>query len=241
MDSKNKAGSVELNDLREAVEGLHASEAIAKVSGLFKGRCVFTTSLGLEDQVITDMIFSQDLPVEVITLDTGRLFPETYTTLNETIKKYGKKIKLYFPGHEDVEKMVSEKGPFSFYYSVENRLECCHIRKTLPLARALEGADLWIAGIRADQSPGRQTMQPLEYDTSRKIYKYYPLFRWTLEEVRNYIKDRQVPYNPLHDKGFISIGCQPCTRAVAPGEDFRSGRWWWEEGSKKECGIHLKG
>ncbi len=240
MDSKNKAGGMELNRLRKAVAGLQASEAITKLSGLFKRKTVFTTSLGLEDQVITDMIFSNNLPVEVITLDTGRLFPETYTTLNETIKKYGKKIKICFPGSDAVEKMVSEKGPFSFYYSVENRLECCHIRKTLPLARALDGADLWISGIRADQSPNRQQMEQLEYDHVRKLYKFYPLFNWTLGEVRNYIKEREVPYNPLHDSGFVSIGCQPCTRAIAPGEDFRAGRWWWEEGGKKECGIHSK-
>ena len=136
--------------------------------------------------------------------------------------------------------MVTEKGPFSFYYSKENRLECCRIRKVLPLNRALEGKKVWISGIRADQSDSRSNLEQLEYDKERDIFKYYPLLTWSYEDVRNYIRENNIPYNVLHDRNYISIGCQPCTRAVNPGDDFRAGRWWWESDSQKECGLHLK-
>ncbi|MGQ9621806.1 MAG: phosphoadenylyl-sulfate reductase, partial [Bacteroidales bacterium] len=176
---------------------------------------------------------------EIITIDTGRLFPETYHIYNETVKKYKKEIKVYFPDYNYVEKMVSEKGPYSFYYSVENRLECCNIRKSMPLARALRGKKCWISGVRADQSENRSRMEKLEYDNKKGLFKYNPLFEWSYQDVVKYVKENNVPYNVLHDRGFLSIGCQPCTRAVESGEDFRAGRWWWEKGSQKECGIHL--
>ncbi len=231
---------MELNGLKDILKNLPADEAIKKISSFFPGKIVFTTSFGIEDQAITHMICTSGVDVEIITLDTGRLFPETYHVFNETIKKYNKQIKVYFPDYRDVEKMVSEKGPFSFYYSVDNRKECCRIRKSVPLARALEGKECWISGIRAEQSETRKEMEQLEYDKSKGLYKFYPLFNWSFEEVKQYVKGNNVPYNVLHDRGYVSIGCQPCTRAIEPGEDFRAGRWWWEKGNQKECGIHLK-
>jgi phosphoadenosine phosphosulfate reductase len=136
--------------------------------------------------------------------------------------------------------MVTEKGPFSFYKSVENRKECCRIRKVVPLNRALKGMECWISGIRADQSDDRNKLDWIEYDADRKLFKFYPLFNWSFDEVREFVKENNIPYNTLHDKGYVSIGCEPCTKAVKPGEDFRAGRWWWENDGAKECGLHSK-
>nr|WP_321486575.1 phosphoadenylyl-sulfate reductase [uncultured Draconibacterium sp.] len=202
------------------------------------GKVVFTTSFGYEDQVITDIIFKNDLPIKVVTLDTGRLFPETYKVYRSTFEKYNKPIKAYFPPTEEVEKLLDEKGPFSFYESLENRKECCYIRKVIPLKRALTGNEIWITGLRASQSENRSDMNFFEYDEGNDIVKFNPLMEWSLEETIDWVKKNNVPYNVLHDKGFVSIGCQPCTRAIQPGEDFRAGRWWWEQGSGKECGLH---
>ncbi|MDX8340379.1 phosphoadenylyl-sulfate reductase [Draconibacterium sp. IB214405] len=202
------------------------------------GKVVFTTSFGYEDQVITDIIFKNDLPINVVTLDTGRLFPETYKVYRSTLEKYKKPIKAYFPPTDEVEKLLEEKGPFSFYDSLENRKECCYIRKVIPLKRALKGNEIWITGLRASQSDNRSDMKFFEYDAGNDIVKYNPLMEWSLEETIDWVKKYNVPYNVLHDKGFVSIGCQPCTRAIQPGEDFRAGRWWWEQGSGKECGLH---
>ncbi|WP_297090222.1 phosphoadenylyl-sulfate reductase [uncultured Draconibacterium sp.] len=202
------------------------------------GKVVFTTSFGYEDQVITDIIFKNDLPVKVVTLDTGRLFPETYKVYRSTLEKYKKPIKAYFPPTNEVENLLDEKGPFSFYESLENRKECCYIRKVIPLKRALKGNEIWITGLRASQSENRSEMKFFEFDEGNKIVKFNPLMEWSLEETIDWVKKYNVPYNVLHDKGFVSIGCQPCTRAIQPGEDFRAGRWWWEQGSGKECGLH---
>ena len=229
-----------ITELNKLLKGKSVVESLRILVSLFPGKVLFTTSFGLEDQAITNFIFRNNLPVEVATLDTGRLFPETYKVFNETIKKYGKKIKVYFPDHEAVESMMTEKGPFSFFYSKENRQECCRLRKVVPLNRALKGRKVWISGIRSDQSDNRGKMDFLEYDDDKKLFKFYPLFNWSFEEVKNLIKDNNVPYNILHDKDFVSIGCEPCTRAVKPGEDFRSGRWWWETDGLKECGCHIK-
>lgn len=204
----------------------------------FPGKIVFTTSFGIEDQVVTDFIFKNDIPVKVITLDTGRLFEETYKVYNRTLEKYGKPIQPYYPNHEELEKFVAEKGPNSFYVSVENRKMCCHIRKVEPLGRALAGMECWVTGLRTSQSNNREDLQYFEFDNSFGVIKYNPLLPWSLEDCREYVKENQVPYNVLHDRGFVSIGCAPCTRAIQPGEDFRAGRWWWENNSKKECGLH---
>ena len=229
-----------ITELNKLLTEKSVVESLRILVSLFPGKVLFTTSFGLEDQAITNFIFRNNLPVEVATLDTGRLFPETYKVFNETIKKYGKKIKVYFPDHEAVESMMTEKGPFSFFYSKENRQECCRLRKVVPLNRALKGRKVWISGIRSDQSDNRGKMDFLEYDDDKKLFKFYPLFNWSFEEVKNLIKDNNVPYNILHDKDFVSIGCEPCTRAVKPGEDFRSGRWGWETDGLKECGCHIK-
>jgi len=201
-------------------------------------KVIFTTSFGYEDQVITDMIFDNGIDIKVITLDTGRLFPETYKVFRSTVERYKKEIKVYFPPADRVEEMVTKKGPFSFYESLENRKECCHIRKVIPLKRALKGNVIWITGLRASQSNNRSGMKEFEVDEGNNIVKFNPLKDWSLEQTINYVKANHIPYNVLHDKGFVSIGCQPCTRAIQPGEDFRAGRWWWEQGSGKECGLH---
>lgn len=227
-------------ELIRLLRGKSIGESLEILTSQYPEGVLFTTSFGAEDQVITHFIFENNLPVEVVTIDTGRLFPETYKVFNETIKKYQKKIKIFFPANEAVESMVSEKGPYSFYYSKENRLECCRIRKVEPLSRALKDKKVWISGIRADQSEGRSKMDRIEYDQDRKLFKFSPLYNWSYSEVMSFIRENSVPYNILHDKDFVSIGCEPCTRAVKPGEDFRSGRWWWETGGRKECGLHIK-
>jgi phosphoadenosine phosphosulfate reductase len=215
-------------------------EALALLGKEFAGKIIFSTSFGLEDQAITHMIFSGNIPIRIFTLDTGRIFPETYSVWNSTREKYGKPIETFSPDTNAVQKMVSAKGPNSFYESVENRQECCHIRKVEPLQRALKGNEIWITGIRKEQSANRDNMNSVEWDEKNKIVKFHPLFDWTFEQVKNFISKNNVPYNSLHDKGFPSIGCQPCTRAVKEGEDPRAGRWWWEDTSKKECGLHEK-
>ena len=212
---------------------------LAWISSQFQGKTVFSTSFGMEDQVITHLIFSQQLPVEVFTLDTGRQFAETYSTWTRTLERYQQPISVYAPQAEALEQLLSTQGPNGFYASVAQRKQCCHIRKVEPLGRALAGKQLWITGIRAEQSPSRLHMNPLEWDENHQLIKFHPLFDWSFDQVRAFVKEHNIPYNALHDKGFVSIGCAPCTRAIAPGEDFRAGRWWWEEASKKECGLHL--
>ena len=228
----------ELEDIKQQIQGLDPVAALSLLANKFAGQIVFSTSFGWEDQVITHMIFTNDLPIKVFTLETGRLFPETYYVWNRTMEMYEKPIYAYYPNHELLEKMVNAKGPSSFYESVENRKECCGIRKVEPLKRALTGNKCWVTGIRAEQSVNRHDMHNLEWDEQNNLIKFHPIYDWTLDQVKEYIRKYNVPYNTLHDRGFPSIGCQPCTRAVQPGEDFRAGRWWWEDQSKKECGLH---
>lgn len=225
-------------EIRKAVDGKDAKSILAFLSDRFSNESVFSTSFGIEDQVITHMLAELKSDISIFTLDTGRLFPETYYVWNRTLEKYTLPIKAYYPNTDSVQQMVSTKGPSSFYESVENRKECCHIRKIEPLQRAIKGYKIWITGIRAEQSSNRRDMKQVEWDQINQMLKVHVLFSWKLEEVESYLKQHYVPYNPLHDKGFPSIGCQPCTRAIAPGEDFRAGRWWWEDQSKKECGLH---
>ncbi len=230
--------SQSISEIKRNIFSENPVENLQNLASAYKSEIVFTTSFGYEDQVITHMIFANNLPIEVVTLDTGRLFKETYKVFSQTLDFYKKEIKVFFPKHDAVEKMVSAKGPFSFYESVENRKECCNIRKVEPLNRALAGKKCWVTGIRADQSENRHDMDFFEEDAQRGIIKYNPLLNWSLEEVIYYIKNNNIPYNILHDQQFVSIGCEPCTRAIKPGEDFRAGRWWWEHNSKKECGLH---
>jgi len=231
---------MKLQELKDRITGLSIEDQLSRLANQFHGKIVFTTSFGIEDQVITHKIFSENLDIKVVTLDTGRLFPETYEVFSQTVIKYKKKINVYFPDYLPVEKMITEKGPFSFYESIENRKECCKLRKVVPLNRALAGMECWISGIRASQSDNRSIMSDLEYDDDKKLFKFHPLFDWALEDVENYIKEHAIPYNSLHDKGYPSIGCEPCTRAVVKGQDIRSGRWWWENDGPKECGCHVK-
>lgn len=218
--------------------GKKPEEVLQTVSSRFPGKVVFTTSFGYEDQVIADMIFRNNIPIRVVTLDTGRLFEETYKVYARTIEKYGKGITAFFPDSRDVEKLLATKGPISFYESAENRKECCHIRKVVPLGRALSGAECWVTGLRASQSANRSGLRFFEWDEGHRLIKFNPLLEWSLGEVKDYIRQNNVPYNVLHDRGFVSIGCEPCTRAIQPGDDFRAGRWWWEQNSGKECGLH---
>jgi len=225
-------------EISELVYGKDTVQALTALADRFPGKIVFSTSFGIEDQIITHFIFSNNLPIRVFTLETGRLFPETYYVWNRTLEIYKKDIEAYFPDTHAVQQLISQKGPSSFYESVENRKECCRIRKIEPLQRALEGAECWITGIRAEQSDNRQGMSQIEWDNNNQLLKFHPIYDWSLDEVWSFAKAHHIPYNPLHDKGFPSIGCAPCTRAVREGEDFRAGRWWWEDTSKKECGLH---
>lgn len=225
-------------EIKQQLEGLDLVEKLRYLARKYKDKIVFSTSFGWEDQVITHLIFSNNIPIKVFTLETGRLFPETYYVWNRTLEIYQQSIHAYFPQSDLLQDMVAAKGPNSFYESVENRKECCYIRKIEPLKRALAGNEIWITGIRADQSANREGMEDVEWDEGNGLFKFHPIFDWTLDDVKQYVKDNNIVYNTLHDKGFPSIGCAPCTRAVAQGEDFRAGRWWWEDQSKKECGLH---
>lgn len=225
------------NEQIQQLEEYSLPEAIAFIATLFPGKVVFSSSLGQEDQVLTDVIFRHSLPVKVFTIDTGRLFNETYELLDRIEARYKNRVQIYFPEAADVEEFVTTKGINSFYESVDNRKTCCHIRKVKPLDRALKGAAVWITGLRAEQSGNRQQMPMIEWVEDRQLYKFNPLIKWSYDEMLAYLDQFNVPYSPLHDKGFISIGCAPCTRAIEAGEDARAGRWWWET-SHKECGLH---
>ncbi|MBK9290196.1 MAG: phosphoadenylyl-sulfate reductase [Bacteroidetes bacterium] len=225
-------------ELNERYQNLDATDILHDASKTFGNQIAFATSLGLEDQVITHLIAIRALPIRIFTLDTGRLFPETYELIDRTAAKYKLNIGLSFPDYRQVEKMVNEKGINLFYDSIENRKLCCNIRKSEPLARALQGCKAWITGLRRQQSVTRQHMQTVEWDELHGLIKINPLINWTDDQVKAFVAQHNVPYNTLHDKGYPSIGCQPCTRAVAPGEDIRAGRWWWEQPEQKECGLH---
>jgi phosphoadenosine phosphosulfate reductase len=203
-------------------------------------RLAVASSLGAEDQVLVDIAAGIDPKVRVFTLDTGRLFPETYDLMEETVRRYGIDLEIQFPDKSDVEEMVRDAGPNLFYRSVENRKRCCFVRKVKPLRRMLEGLDAWICGLRREQSVTRTGVEALQWDEANGLVKINPLSNWSEAEVWDYIRRHKVPYNVLHDRGYPSIGCQPCTRAVRPGADPRSGRWWWESPEHKECGLHVE-
>lgn len=239
MDNSIKS-SLQENATRLAyqISGLSIPETLSLLAAEFPHQVTLSTSFSMEDQVIAHQILSAGLPIAIFTLDTGRLFAETYSVWSNTNEKYRTKITAYYPDRDLLEGYLNSKGPNAFYESVANRKECCHIRKVEPLKRALEGQAVWITGLRAEHSPERKDHQVIEWDDNNKIIKYNPLLHWDAPTVKEYIDQQDVPYNPLHDKGFVSIGCAPCTRAIRTGEDFRAGRWWWEDSSKKECGLH---
>ncbi len=223
-------------------EDLHdrsAEEIIQWAARTFPDKITFATSVGLEDQVLTDMLARLAPHVPVFTLDTGRLFAESYTLLAETEARYGLSIRVYFPDATEVEEMVAEHGVNLFRNSVELRKRCCAVRKLHPLRRALAGRDAWMVGLRREQSVTRGALSPLEWDEGNGLLKISPLWNWSDVDVWDYVRAHHVPFNPLHDQGYASIGCAPCTRAVLPGEDPRAGRWWWERPEQRECGLHL--
>ena len=221
---------------REVVTALLRAAA-AEFGG---GNIAFANSLGAEDMVLTDIILREGLPIEIFSLDTGRLPAETYTLIAEVERSYGTKLKLYFPRHEAVENYVRSHGINAFYESIDLRKACCHMRKVEPLQRALAGKKAWVTGMRAQQSATRADLPLRQYDEANGLEKFNPLSDWSEQEVWAYIRLHAVPYNALHDQFYPSIGCAPCTRAVALGEDIRAGRWWWEDPTSKECGLHVK-
>ena len=223
--------------LEEQLKDKDLKSSLQLVAQLFPGRVAFSTAFGREGQVVLDTIFKNEIQIEAFTIDTGRLFNETYELMDRMRSMYQKQVKVYFPNAENVQELTTAKGFSSFYQSVENRKECCFIRKVEPLQRALKDADIWVTGLRAGQSDNRKNFQKLEWDKEHQVYKFNPILDWTTEDVESYLKKHSVPVNSLHNKGFASIGCAPCTRAIMDGEDTRAGRWWWES-SKKECGLH---
>lgn len=233
----DQENAIKINQL---LSGKTAQEVLTWFLKEFSGKVAFSTSLGAEDQVITHLIAGIDKSAHLFTLDTGRLFPETYDLIDLTAKKYGLTIRIMFPDAEKVEEMVNNKGINLFYESIENRKLCCNIRKIEPLKRAFKGLDAWICGLRHAQSVTRKDVQMIEWDEANGLIKVNPLINWSESQVWDYIKVNHVPYNKLHDQGFPSIGCQPCTRAILPGEDVRAGRWWWENPETRECGLHKK-
>jgi phosphoadenosine phosphosulfate reductase len=236
----DKAADILNSNLSSQISGLSISDSLHLFTELFPGQVCFSTSFSMEDQVILHHIAVENLPIRIFTLDTGRLFSETYAVWTATREKYGVHIHAFIPDATRLEDYINHKGPNAFYESVENRKECCFIRKVEPLKRALASQKVWVTGIRAEHSGNRSLLKLLEWDEGNQLNKYNPLLHWRQEEVRHYISEHDVPYNILHDRGFVSIGCQPCTRAIRPGEEFRAGRWWWEEAAKKECGLHSR-
>lgn len=224
--------------LNESWKKLNWADRLRSLARI-EGQIRFSTSFSLEDQIITHILVHDRLPVSIFTLDTGRLFAETYTTWQQTEERYGIRITSYFPEREKIETYISDKGINGFYQSVENRHACCHIRKVEPLNRALQGADFWISGLRAGHSDFRASLPFAEWDVERGLVKLNPVLDIAPEELHEFIRVENIPYNALYDRGFTSIGCAPCTRAIQPGEDPRAGRWWWEQDDKKECGLHF--
>ena len=225
--------------LNETTAALTPQARLAALRDALPGRIVFTTSFGIEDQAISHMIASAGLDIEFATLDTGRLFPETYTLWQQTEARYDLRIASYNAHSNDLESLVRKQGVNGFYASVEARKACCEVRKVIPLARALQGAAGWITGLRADQSDHRGELSFVTYDAARNLIKLNPIFDWTRAAALAFTQREDIPVNPLHDKGFLSIGCAPCTRALKPGEPERAGRWWWEDEAQKECGLHV--
>lgn len=233
----NMINQNQIEAFQAELKGASAADIIAFAADKLDAP-VFATSLGQEDQVITDLIATGGFDIPIFTLDTGRLFPETYDLIAATEEKYDLKVQIAFPDSAEVEQMVTEEGINLFRKSIEARKRCCGVRKIQPLKRFLGASDGWICGLRRDQSPTRTEMHAIEWDAGNGIPKFNPLIDWTLDDVQLHLKENDIPYNPLHDQGFVSIGCACCTRAIAPGEDIRAGRWWWEQPEQKECGLH---
>lgn len=236
----NNIIQTEIQTLNEQFRGESAENLLRYFLGRYGSRIALASSLSIEDQMLTDILLKINPQARIFTLDTGRLFPETYSLIDRTNLKYSYKLEVYFPESSEVEEMVRTKGINLFYEGIEQRKLCCKVRKINPLKRAFETLDVWISGLRRDQSVTRQEMQLIEWDDANGLLKINPLINYSEEQVWDYVRAYQVPYNKLQDKGFPSIGCQPCTRAIKPGEDIRAGRWWWENPEHKECGLHKR-
>jgi phosphoadenosine phosphosulfate reductase len=228
-------------DLQAQLSDSSIAETLQYLVQAFPRKVAFSTSFSYEDQIVTDLVQKHAPEVFIFTLDTGRLFQETYSVWSRTNDRYGIRVRPFYPDTEAIQTFVATNGPNPMYESLDLRKGCCFLRKVEPLRRALAPHAVWITGLRAEHSANRQSLEVLEWDEANKIIKYNPLLNWSFEKVLDYISEHNVPYNSLHDKGFVSIGCAPCTRAIKPGEDFRAGRWWWEDESKKECGLHVHG
>ena len=228
-------------NLQHAVDGKDAETTVREVLRILPaGRVVLASSLSVEDQVLTHLLCAVHARPRIFTLDTGRLFPETYETMERTMQRYGFRYEVLAPDTRELEEMVRMHGPNLFYQSVESRKLCCSVRKINPLRRVLSTADAWICGLRREQSVTRRSVDKIEWDEAFGLCKINPLIDWTQQQVWDYIRKNDVPYNALHDQGYPSIGCLPCTRGIEPGEDVRAGRWWWENPEHKECGLHVK-
>lgn len=236
----NVTQSEAVKELWVQVERMSADQLVRWALDRFGRKIVLASSFGAEDMVLIDMLLRADPQARIITLDTGRLHQETYNVMDAVRERYGATIEVFFPQADAVQAMVAERGVNLFYQSVENRKLCCGVRKLEPLRRALAGLEAWITGLRREQSATRTGVHKVEWDEANELVKVNPLVDWTLDEVWQYIRGNNVPYNTLHDRGFPSIGCAPCTRAIQPGEDQRAGRWWWEHAETKECGLHVK-
>ncbi len=226
-------------ELEKKLEHLPWQERLGALREYSNLNIAFSTSFSFEDQSLTHVIARDNLPVRLFTLDTGRLFEETHKTHQQTRERYGLPIETYYPAADKAQEYVAAHGINGFYASVENRKACCFLRKVEPLGRALKGVDIWISGLRREHSDTRGKLGCAEWDSAHNLVKLYPLIDAKADDLWNFIRAEDVPYSPLHDKGFPSIGCAPCTRAVAPGEPARAGRWWWEQQGSQECGLHM--
>jgi len=228
------ASEFKLNTITHQISGLNETDALALLAHVFKGEIIFSTSFNLEDQVITDMIHRNNIPVEIFTIDTGRLFEEIYHVWSRTNRKYNTAIKAYYPQFNNLQEFIEANGPDAFYESKQLRKECCFIRKIEPLQRALKGKSLLVTGLRLEHLPEGRSVEELEWDAINQVTKYHPLLYWTTEQVSSFIYDNNIPYNALHNKGFVNIGCAPCTRGIKPGEPYSAANWWWEQKSVTE-------
>ncbi|RAP30229.1 phosphoadenylyl-sulfate reductase [Candidatus Marinamargulisbacteria bacterium SCGC AG-414-C22] len=239
MNTKKENAIKLCEELNTLFNQASPQEVLTYANDRFKTKLVLASSLGLEDQLLTSYLCQINPQARIFVLDTGRLNKETYDVMETTKQTYNMSYEVYQPNPQAIDVFIKTKGLDSFYESLANRKECCKIRKIDPLRRVLATADAWITGLRKEQSQNRQAMSLFEYDDAHELIKINPLIKWTYEDVFKEVKKQNIPYNVLHDKGYPSIGCEPCTRAIKPGEDFRAGRWWWENEDKKECGLHM--